>query len=192
MYRWFRNTHLFIGLFSCVSLLIYGFSSVEMSHRTWLNAKPEVSQSDIKISPDLVPDARVLARELMDHHNLRGEVVGGRATPTGFSFRIRRPGTNYEVSYDKQTGAAKILTRKANLAGTMIAIHQTSGLFHDTALANLWGALVGVVSAGLVVLAATGIYLWFKLHNERLIGVILLCLSLGYSLTVMVLLRNAN
>src|SRR5690242_20250733 len=104
MYRWFRNTHLFIGLFSCVSLLIYGFSSVEMSHRTWFHATPEVSETHIRVSPDSAPDARALARELMDRHNLRGEVAGGRATPTGFSFRIRRPGTNYEVTYEKQTG----------------------------------------------------------------------------------------
>jgi len=56
---------------------------------------------------------------------------------------------------------------------------------------NAWGALVAVLSLALFVIGATGIYLWFKLHQERVIGAILLTLSLGYSLTLMVLARNA-
>jgi hypothetical protein len=41
------------------------------------------------------------------------------------------------------------------------------------------------------VLSLTGIYLWFKIHTERIIGVILLTLSLGSSLTLIVLIRSA-
>jgi hypothetical protein len=41
------------------------------------------------------------------------------------------------------------------------------------------------------VLSLTGIYLWFKIHTERIIGLILLTLSLGYSLTLIVLIRSA-
>jgi hypothetical protein len=96
------------------------------------------------------------------------------------------------VKYNRQTGDAKVTTRTANLMGTLVGIHKTAGLWRETTLANLWGALVGMVSVGLIVLAVTGIYLWFKIHNERLVGVILLFISLGYSLTVMVLLRTAS
>jgi hypothetical protein len=192
MYRWLRNTHLFFGLFCCLSLLVYGVSSVKMSHRSWFDTAPAVSETHIAVAPDAAADARSLARELMDRHDLRGEVAGGRATPAGFTFRIRRAGTNYEVNYNKQSGDAMIVTRKSNLMGTMVGIHESGGLWHESLLANLWGALVGIVSVGLIVLAASGIYLWFKIHNERLIGFILLCASLGYSLTVMILLRSAG
>jgi hypothetical protein len=47
------------------------------------------------------------------------------------------------------------------------------------------------VSTALILLGLTGIYLWFKLHNERIVGAILLTISLSYSLTLMILLRVA-
>ena len=43
----------------------------------------------------------------------------------------------------------------------------------------------------LVILALTGIYLWFKIHTERVIGSILLAVSLGFSLTLIMLIRTA-
>ena len=55
----------------------------------------------------------------------------------------------------------------------------------------MWAFFVALVSVALIVLSLTGIYLWFKIHTERVIGIILLALSLGYSLTLIVLIRTA-
>ena len=49
--------------------------------------------------------------------------------------------------------------------------------------------VMGVVSAGLLLLGVTGIYLWFAHHSERLIGGILLALGLSYGLVTLVLTR---
>ena len=40
-------------------------------------------------------------------------------------------------------------------------------------------------------LGLTGIYMWFKLHTERVSGAVLLALSLSYSLTLIYLIRTA-
>ena len=49
-----------------------------------------------------------------------------------------------------------------------------------------------LVSAALVLLGLSGIYLWFESHKERVVGAALLTISLGYSLTtLMILLRLA-
>jgi hypothetical protein len=48
---------------------------------------------------------------------------------------------------------------------------------------------VGLISVALLALGVSGIYMWFKLHPERLIGLILLTASLGYSVTILVLIR---
>ena len=50
---------------------------------------------------------------------------------------------------------------------------------------------MGVVSLSLLVLGVTGIYMWFKLHQERVIGTILLVAGFGYGLTLIVLIRTA-
>ena len=43
MYRYLRNTHLFLGLFCCLFVLMYGVSSVQMSHNTWFPSRPSVT-----------------------------------------------------------------------------------------------------------------------------------------------------
>src|SRR2546422_9067187 len=108
MYRWLRNTHLFLGLFSCLFVLMYGVSSVKMSHRTWFAPPGPGTESRIAIPAENATSARAVARELMDKHGLSGELAAGRVTPEGFRFRIVGPGTRYEVEYAKATGEARI------------------------------------------------------------------------------------
>lgn len=190
MYKWIRNTHLLIGLFAFLFLLMYGVSAVQMAHNRWFNNKPAVTESEIAVTAG-VTDARAVARELMDRHGLRGELAQVRKSGDGLSFRVVRPGTVYEVAYSPETGNAKVKTNVANLMGMLNRIHHIGGLWHDFTLTHVWAVFVGLVSLALILLSLTGIYLWFKIHSERVVGVILLTLSLGYSLTLIVLIRTA-
>jgi hypothetical protein len=190
MYKFIRNTHLLIGVFSFLFLLMYGVSAVQMAHNRWFNNRPAVTETEFKLDPG-ADDARVVARQLMDGHGVKGELLQVRKAEGGLSFRIQRPGTVYEVSYAPASGAAKVKTNVANLMGMLNRIHHVGGLWHEFTLTNVWGYFVGLVSVALIVLALTGIYLWFKIHSERLVGGILLALSLGYSVTLMVLIRTA-
>jgi hypothetical protein len=70
-------------------------------------------------------------------------------------------------------------------------IHHIGGLWHEFNLVNIWAFFVGVVSLALLILGATGIYLWFKIHQERVIGTVLLTLGLGWGLILLVLIRTA-
>jgi hypothetical protein len=77
------------------------------------------------------------------------------------------------------------------MIGMLNRLHHVGGLWHEYALINVWAVFVGLVSAILILLSITGIYLWFKIHSERVIGAILLTLSLGYSLTLTIMIRLA-
>jgi hypothetical protein len=127
----------------------------------------------------------------MDEQRLRGELAQIRSTDGGFNFRIVRPGVVYEVDYSRAAGEARIRTNTANFIGLLNRIHHIGGLWHEFSLVNVWGALVGVVSAALILMGLTGIYLWFKFHEECVIGTILLAISLGYGVTLTVLIRTA-
>jgi len=190
MYLWLRNTHLWLGLVSVLFLAVYGISSVQMAHNTWFSSRPAVSEGTVFLEPR-IESARVAARELMDRYRLRGELAAVRPGSDRLAFRIVRPGTVCEVEYAVASGEARIRTSRASFLGMLNRIHHLGGLWHDYALLNVWGVAVGLVSAALIALGATGIYLWFKIHSERVIGTTLLVLSLGYSLTLIVLLRTA-
>ncbi|MEO7650631.1 MAG: PepSY-associated TM helix domain-containing protein [Bryobacteraceae bacterium] len=190
MYKFLRNTHLLLGVFSCAFLLMYGVSSVQMAHNKWFNTKPTVTEAKWTLAVG-VADARVVARELMDHHGLRGELIQIRKNGGKTTFRLIRPGAQNEVAYDPVSGETAVRTSTTNFMGMMNRIHHVGGVWHDYVLINLWGVMVAVISVALVILGVTGIYLWFKIHTERVIGLLLLGLSLGYSLTLMVLIRSA-
>jgi hypothetical protein len=70
----------------------------------------------------------------------------------------------------------------------MLAMHHTFGLDNRYGPHNFWGVLMFLTSIGLVLLGATGVYLWFKIHKERLTGSLLLFGGLAYGLTLAALL----
>jgi hypothetical protein len=189
MYRWLRNTHLFTGLFSALFVLMYGVSSVQMAHNNWFDIRPTVTESTVAVEPS--SDARAVARQLMDRHGTAGEIQQINQKGDRFAFRIVRPGTMYDVEGARGAAEVKVKTSTAPLLGMLNRLHHISGYWREYQVMNAWGVVLGLVSLGLIVLGATGIYLWFKLNGERVIGAILLAVSLGYSLTLMVLIRLA-
>lgn len=192
MYRWLRNAHLFIGLFSSLFIIMFGVTAVRFSHESWFSDHPKIIEERFTILPESAVSARAVAQELMDKHGFRGDVAElGKPSVDGFHFRIARPGTASEVNYSRATGEVRVQTRGASFMGMLAQIHDTYGLWHDYPLLNVWALLLGLVSVGLMVLAGTGIYLWFKIHQERKVGTILLAISLGYSLTLVFLLSVA-
>ncbi len=185
LYLWLRNTHLVLGLSCGLFLLVYGVSAVQMSHSGWFTLKPTVTQQTVEMEFD---EPRAVARALMDRHGLRGEL----AQVKGTSFRLVRPGTVSEVTFDPVAHKAVVKTSVAGFMGMLNRIHHQAGMRHEYTLLNVWGVLVTIVSAGLLVLGATGLYLWFKLRPERKVGLVLLALSLGFSLPLVVSLRLAG
>ncbi len=189
MYRWLRNTHLFLGVFSTTFVLMYGLSSVFMAHNRWFTDKPRTSESRHAVPAEAASDARSVARHLMERNGMGGEIRQINVRADGFSFVLARPGTFHEVTYSRPAAEARVKRNVVGFVAIMRRLHHIAGLWHDDLIMNLWGALLGVVSFGLIVLSLTGLYLWFKIHQERRIGVVLLLVNLLYSLPLIVLMR---
>ena len=191
MYRWFRNTHLVAGLLVLPFLLMYGLSAVQMSHGGWFSLKPTVTETTVTVASSPVNDGRELARILMDQEHLSGELRQVRATDSGFHVQIEHPGTIYNVEYSSKTDQAVIRTSVAPFMGMLNRIHHVAGLHNASVVMDVWGGWVVIVSLCLFLLGLTGIYMWFRLYKERVIGTILLAVSLSFSLTLMLLIRFA-
>ncbi|HET7214566.1 MAG TPA: hypothetical protein VFL79_13320 [Terriglobia bacterium] len=191
MYRWFRNTHLVAGLLAVPFLLMYGLSAVQMSHAGWFSLEPAVTETTVNVTSAPINDGRALARILMDQNHVRGEIRQVKATGSGIQLQLERTGTVYAVNYSIQTRQAVIRTSVAPFMGMLNRIHHLAGLHNAAMILDVWGGWVVAVSLCLFVLGLTGIYMWFRLYKERVIGAILLAVSLGYSLTLILLIRGA-
>lgn len=190
MYKLLRNTHLFLGIAAFLFLLMYGFSAVQMAHDGWFWMKPALTESRVSIPAETGNDPLAVAGYLRNT-TLRGELQDFQTTPSGAKFDITRPGAVFRVEYAEATRQARIRTYTATFMAILNRIHHIRGLWHDFWPVNAWGLFVALVSAGLIVIGATGIYLWFKLRAERAIGVVLLAVNLAACVTLLVLIRTA-
>jgi len=55
-----------------------------------------------------------------------------------------------------------------------------------------WAALVAIVSTALLLVGATGLYMWFTRRPERRLGMALLAVNLIVAVTLLGLLRRAG
>ncbi len=175
MYQTLRNLHLSIALFSLMFLLAFGISAVDLAHRKWLPHPSKITVESRKLPPDIT-DARVLAREW------RGE-LGEIETPPGMiKFRVTTSlGRSHDVAYSIATGDATIQTSTVGLFTTLAWIHISQGI---------WAFVAILMSLGLLTLGVTGVYLWFKNHNERRVGAALILLGAGTMLGLVISMRQ--
>jgi hypothetical protein len=170
-----RKVHLSTALFLLTFLLAYAVSAVEFAHRKWVPHPHWITAETRKLLPGIT-DARILAREW------RGELTSVE-TPAGrLKFVVVSPlGRSVEVTYSIATGEAKVQTTTVSFLTTLAFIHVSHGA---------WAWAVGVFSVGLMVLGASGFYLWFKNRKERWTGVTLLVVGLGIPISLIVSMRQ--
>jgi hypothetical protein len=169
---------------------MYGVSAVQMSHNSWFQMKPTVQERDFHL-PTAQADARAVARDVMDRESsIKGEITNVQPNPKGISLRIVVPGTVHEVKYNPATGNAHVKTSIAGVMGMLNRLHHWAGFYHEPAPMKLWAAAVAIVSTALLLLGATGTYMWFTRRPERRIGLVLLTLNLGFALAIIVALRR--
>ena len=189
MYKIVRNIHLLLASFSLPFLLMYGVSAVQMSHSAWFQMKPAVHEHELSITAGLT-DARAIAREIMDRERaVKGEVSNIQPSDTGVVLRIVVPGTVHEVRYERGSGVARVKTSVAGVMGMLNRLHHWAGFWHEPVSMKVWGVAVAIASTALVLLGASGLYMWFTRRSERRIGIALLGINLAFAITLLTLLR---
>jgi hypothetical protein len=190
MYQTFRNIHLLLASFSLPFLVMYGVSAVQMSHNSWFYLKPAVQERDFALTPGQ-SNARAVARDVMDREaSIKGEITNVQTNPTAISLRIVVPGTVHDLKYDVASGTAHVRTSIAGVMGMLNRLHHWAGFYHESVPMKLWAAAVAIVSASLLLLGATGVYMWFTRRPERRIGLALLAINVVFAVGIIVLLRR--
>ena len=188
MYPILRNIHLFCGALALPGLLMYAVSAVQMAHSRWFTMKPAIAETALSLQPGLT-DGRLIAREVMAAHQMRGQIAAIQTQPSGVSARIVVPGTVHELSYTRATGAVRVRTSVAGVMGMLNRLHHAGGLWPDYVPLRLWGVFVAIVSVATVGLGASGIWMWWLRRQERKWGLILLTANLVFSIGILLMIR---
>jgi hypothetical protein len=186
IYRLLRDIHLLVGLFALPALLTYAVSSAQMAHQ--IRVPQNVSEEEVTLPPGLSPRAASL--QLMQRGGYAGDLNNILSTPGAVSFSITRVGSRYQVTYDSATGRAHVKKTDIGVLGELNRLHHLHGFHHENRAMSAWAAMLAAVSLILLTIGATGLYMWFKLHRERLFGAILLSTNLIVSIGLLTFLRS--
>ena len=192
MYTTIRNVHLLFASLSLPFLLMYGISAIQMSHNSWFEKKPSVREHRVALPPG-ISDARAVARELMDRERaVRGDLANVQLKSATVTLRIVVPGTVHEVQYERASGDTRVKTSVAGVMGMLNRLHHAAGLWHEPLALQLWGVAVAVVSASLLGVGLTGLYMWFTRRSERRLGLLVLGLNAAFVIVLLGMMRTAG
>jgi hypothetical protein len=166
MYRGVRSVHLCAGVFALVFLVVYGVSALQMTHGKWVHMEARTVTREVALPAGLT-DARAASRELAVREGIAGELQGIRVTASGVAFRVLRPGMVWAADYVSATGVTRLRITDTGTLGALNRIHQMRGLWHTWVAYNIWVGLLLLVSVGVLVLGATGLYLWWVSHKDK-------------------------
>ena len=126
-----------------------------------------------------------LSGYLQEQFSLGGQRQPPRRLDDGrWEFRDVHPGETHRALVAADSRSVEIITSKAGWRQTLNTFHRLHG-YHGGGLYILWAILYDLASGAMIVFPLSGIYLWYKLTQKRLLGWIMLALSFTYTLGTM-------
>jgi hypothetical protein len=192
VHRWSRRAHYYLGLYLLLFTWFFAVSGLVLNHSRWRVAQFwERRNEATRERPIVVPDERgdmAIARALMGQLAIVGEVgeVRRSADGAGIAVEVVRPGHVYKVDARLDSARARVTEIGLDAWGAMDALHKFTGVRMDDAgqtrdwwLTRIWSLAMDAVGVGLVVLALSGVYLWWRLVPKRASGAIALALGVA-------------
>lgn len=141
--RWRRSWiswHLTVGVLLAPYALVYGVSSLLLSHPDWAPAGSHEWREPLDVPPAATPELRAIAAR--DALGLVGEVPPWRVESEAdgrLRFRVVRPGRVYDAEWSPQGREARVQVRDGRLPGVIAGLHGLHAL-----PGSVWGATWGL------------------------------------------------
>ncbi len=84
----------------------------------------------------------------------------------------------------------KLKTSVSGVMGMLNRLHHAAGLWHEPLTMKLWGLVVAIVSTALLLLGATGVYMWFARRSERALGAAILAVNVVVVIVLLGVMRS--
>lgn len=189
---WNRKLHYYLGLYFLLFLWLFSVSGLVLNHSGWQvsrfwDARQE-STSERTVRRPTAPGDLAMARDLMRQLGIVGEIASTRVDPATehFEFQVIKPGRTWQVEAELAAGTASVKEIRVNAIGVLDALHKLTGVRLDEPQRRrdwvwtwVWSVAMDALAIGWIVLVITGIYLWWRLPEKRLGGVIALALGIG-------------
>lgn len=182
MYTLLRKIHLYTGLTLLVMVLMYFVTGYLMIHYKWFpDPAPRKQTRTVAVPQAEGKDPAAYAIQIQEQFGLRGRRVRPQQRKDGgWTFLYYRPGEEFEVAVSAGGKTAEITHQEQGTVGMLVGFHRLHR-YGGGWQYSVWAFLYDLASLAMIVFPLTGIYMWYKLTQKRLLGWILLGFSLAYS-----------
>lgn len=182
--RWLRKIHGWLGLWGAILGLLFGVSGFLLNHRAVMKipaVKLEETEIQLAVTAPYPSDAKAFTRFVQTSLGISAEPVKTKPEKAGkpqrdakfmnkdikqpqtFNIDFQLPQARIEAEYILGNQFATIKRQDANLWGFLTRMHK--GVNANTG----WILLVDSLAGALMVLSITGVLLWTKMRQSRLI-----------------------
>jgi hypothetical protein len=183
VYEAVRKIHLYTAFALLAFVVMYFATGYVLIHNEWFpRSEPEVTTSEEPLSAAPGASPEEMSAVLQKRLNLPGKRVPARRNGDGsWKFEYVRPGAACEAVVVPAGDRVRVKRTRFGTSQTLIGFHRLHGYGGGWAY-DLWMVMFDLASFSMILFAASGIYLWFKLTKRRTLG--WLCLASGGALTV--------
>ena len=201
-----RTIHVYTSLFGLFLLLFFAITGFMLNHETWFlvrdaNAPPPIPM-DGNVPPEwlakaalrahldnpddapqpegdehlAVPDKLPVVERLRDDYRATGSVLDfNEKEAKEVTVIFLGPGRRVEAVIQRKDGSAKITSTTEGFAGLVTDLHK--GKSEGVVWSRGWSLVIDAVCALTIVMAATGVYLWWSLKSRGRYGLPLVVLG---------------
>ncbi|MEW6749473.1 MAG: PepSY-associated TM helix domain-containing protein [Candidatus Latescibacterota bacterium] len=197
-YLWLRDLHLLCGLFASPFLLLFAITTLLLNHPSApppnaAPGQPSAVERSVTVPTGLsdIDQARQILRQV----GVTGEVQYLGRDGDRLEIPVARPGERTTVRVDLATGRATVERRPTGFGERLTYLHRAPGphvadIRGNWIYTRLWRWLVDALVCLVLLISASGVYLWSVLRAERRTGLVLLGLgTVAFAALVWVLVR---
>jgi hypothetical protein len=119
-------------------------------------------------------DLREVATEILNEFELRNSFFVSRPTPERLNINVQDFISQTRLTYFIEEGRLIMEEQRFQLKTFLIWMHLRGGYGQDHFLDDLWAVLLDLVCIAFLVWVFSGIYIWWKLRELRIWGIVAL------------------
>ncbi len=189
LYPTVRDLHLYLGLFASPFVLLFSVTVFYFVHRSLLNFSQDSSAPRTVSRLPLPTDLSTLSGQRLIEALQPALRAAGVPGEVGFIqhnvagktliIPVTIPGRETTLTIQLTTGDGTVVTREKGFANALVTLHRSPGphgpgIRMNWVYMQVWRWLADATVYLILFITLSGVYLWYVLRAERLIGYILL------------------
>ena len=179
--KWARTAHMHLTLFGLVLLTFFAITGFMLNHEDWFltaSSNHREMKGTIPLSLMQEPDKLAIVELLRKDYGANGALASFEIEEDRFRIEFKGPGHGTEAMVAREDGALEVTHESRGGVGIMLDLHR------GKASGTAWSLVIDGLCILILLVTATGFFLWTSLRGRGHLGIFVLLLGTAIGLAV--------